>query len=167
MASVSRPTRTSPPPSGARRTIATYTSYQEAERAVDLLSDQRFPVNRIAIVGTGLRSVEQVVGRLTTGRAALTGAGQGALIGLFIAVLFGLFFTGPGFLGLLAYTVIFSAILGAMFWAIWHAAQGGGRDFASIAGTYADRYELQVDEDVADEARRLLDRTPAGDPDAA
>jgi hypothetical protein len=109
MASVPRPTRMSPPPSGARRTIATYASYQEAEQAVDLLSDERFPVNRVAIVGTGLRSVEQVVGRVTTGRAALTGAGQGAL----------------------------------------------------------DRYGLQVDEEVADEARRLLDRTPAGDPDAA
>ena len=60
MASVPRPTRMSPPPSGARRTIATYASYQEAEQAVDLLSDERFPVNRVAIVGTGLRSVEQV-----------------------------------------------------------------------------------------------------------
>jgi hypothetical protein len=159
MASVPRPTRMSPSTSGARRTIATDSSYQEAERAVDLLSDQRFPVERVAIVGTGLRSVEQVVGRLTTGRAALTGAGQGAFIGLFIAVLFGLFFTGPDFLGLLAYTVIFSTILGAIFWAIWHGTQGGRRDFASVSGTYADRYELQVDEEVADEARRLLDRT--------
>jgi membrane protein required for beta-lactamase induction len=166
MASVPRRTRMSPSPTGARRTIATYSSYQEAERAVDLLSDQRFPVERVAIVGTGLRSVEQVVGRVTTGRAALTGAGQGALIGLFIAVLFGLFFTGPGFLGLLAYAVIASAIFGAILWAIWHAAQGGRRDFASVAGTYADRYELQADEEVADEARRLLDRRPADRPDS-
>jgi hypothetical protein len=160
MASVPRPTRISPSPSGARRTIATYPSYQEAERAVDVLSDQRFPVERIAIVGTGLRSVEQVVGRVTTARAALTGAGHGAVIGLFIAVLFGLFFTGPGFLGLLAYTVIVSAIFGAILWSISHAAQGGRRDFASVGGTYADRYEVQADEEVADEARRLLDATP-------
>jgi membrane protein required for beta-lactamase induction len=161
MASVPGPTRESPSPTGTRRTIATYSSYEEAERAVDSLSDQQFPVERVAIVGTGLRSVEQVTGRVTTGRAALTGAGQGAFIGLFIAVLFGLFFTGPGFLGLLAYTVIASAIFGAIFWAISHAAQGGRRDFASVAGTYADHYELQADEDVADEAARLLDRTRA------
>ena len=122
MASVPSSTRRSPSPTGARRTIATFSSYEEAERAVDSLSDQQFPVERVAIVGTGLRSVEQVTGRLTTGRAALTGAGQGAFIGLFIAVLFGLFFTGPGFLGLLAYTVIASAIFGAIFWAISHAA---------------------------------------------
>jgi membrane protein required for beta-lactamase induction len=161
MASVPRSTRLSPSPSGARRTVATYSSYEEAERAVDSLSDQKFPVERVAIVGTGLRSVEQVVGRVTTWRAALTGAGQGALIGLFIALLFGLFFTGPGFLGLLAYAVIASTVFGAIFWAIGHALQGGRRDFASVAGMTADRYELQADEEVADEAGRLLDRTLA------
>ena len=165
MASNARPSQLSPAPSDARRDIATYPSYEEAERAVDRLSDQKFPVERIAIVGTGLRSVEQVLGRVTTGRAALTGAGQGALIGLFFAVLFGLFFTGPDFLGLLAYAVITGAIVGAIFWAIAHAAQGGRRDFASFAVTHAERYELQADEDIADEARRLLDRTPADGPD--
>jgi hypothetical protein len=165
MASFAGPSSLSASPSGARRTIARYSSYQEAERAVDWLSDQKFPVERVAIVGTGLRLVEQVIGRVTTWRAALTGAGQGAFIGLFVALLFGLFFTAPGFLGLLAYLIIAGAVFGAIFGAIWHAAQGGRRDFASKVGTYADRIDLQVDEEVADEAQRLLDRTPADGPD--
>jgi hypothetical protein len=160
MASVARPSYPFPSPSGARRTVATYSSYQEAERAVDSLSDQNFPVERVALVGTGLRTVEQVVGRLTTGRAALTGAGQGAFIGLFTTLLFGLFFTGPEFLGLLTYVVIAGAVFGAVLGVIWHAAQGGRRDFASVVATYAERIELQVDDEVADEARRLLERTP-------
>jgi hypothetical protein len=150
-------TRTSPP-SSARRTVAGYSSYKEAERAVDRLSDQKFPVERVAIVGTGLRSVEQVVGRVTTGRAALIGGGEGAGFGFFFAVLFGLFLSGPDFLGLLAYSVITGVVVGAIFGAIWHAGQRGRRDFASIGGTYAERYEVQVDDEVADEAQRLLDR---------
>jgi hypothetical protein len=158
MATIGRPTRTYPTPSSARRTIATYSSYPEAERAVDWLSDQQFPVEQLAIVGTGLRSYEQVIGRLTTGRAALTGAGQGALIGLFIAVLFGLFFTGPAFLGLLLYTVIFGAAIGAAFGAISHAGTSGRRDFASVERVYAERYEVQADADEATRAQRLLDR---------
>ena len=162
MASNTNSSSLAPSPSDARRTITTYSSYKEAERAVDLLSDQKFPVERVAIIGTGLRSVEQVVGRVTTGRAALTGAGQGALVGVFITLLFGLFLTGPDFLGLLAYAVSVGAIFGAIFGAIWHAAQGGRRDFASIATTYAERYELQADDEVADEARRLLGPAPAG-----
>jgi hypothetical protein len=163
MTSVPSPTPLSRSPGGARRTVATYSSYEEAERAVDLLSDQKFPVERVAIVATGLRLVEQVVRRVTTGRAALTGAGAGALIGLFITVLFGLFLDGPGFLGLLAYSVITGAIFGAIIWALGHWAQGGRRDFASITGTVAERYELQADNEVAGEARRLLDgRRPVG-----
>jgi hypothetical protein len=165
MASVAPPSLLSRSPSGSWRTIAGYASYEEAERAVDWLSDQRFPVERIAIVGTGLRSVEQVLGRVTTGRAALTDAGRGALIGLFFAVLFGLFFTGPEFLELLAYAVVGGATFGAVIGAIGHAAQAGRRDFASIAGTYAERYELQAEEDMADEARRLLDSARTHGPD--
>jgi hypothetical protein len=145
------------PQSSARRTVAEYSSYRDAERAVDRLSDQNFPVERVAIVGTGLRSIEAVIGRVTTWRAALTGGVQGAVIGFFFAVLFGLFLSGPEFLGLLAYALATGVVTGAIFGAVWHAAQGGRRDFASIGGTYAERYEVQADEQVADEARRLLD----------
>jgi hypothetical protein len=146
----------------ARRTVASYSSYRDAERAVDWLSDRGFPVEHVAIVGTGLRTVERIAGRLTTGRAALAGAGPGAFIGLAFALLFGLFFTGPGFLALLAYAVVMGAALGAIFGAIGHAALGGRRDFASVAGTEAERYEVQVEESFAGEAERLLDAMPGG-----
>ena len=149
-------------PSGPRRAIATYSSYREAERAVDRLSDQGFAVERVAIVGSGLRSVEQVAGRMTTAGAALRGAVQGVLIGLLLAALFGLFFTGPGFLALLAYALGGGAVFGALVGWLAHGAQGGGRDFTSVVGIQADRYEVQVDEAVADEARRLLDAMPEG-----
>jgi hypothetical protein len=144
-----------------RRSIASYSTYVEAERAVDRLSDQGFPVQRSAIVGRGLRSVEQVTGRMTAGRAALIGAGEGAMIGLLFALLFGLFFTGPEFGGLLLYSVIvgaaFAAPLGAI---VQYANSGGRRDFVSATRIEADRYDLQVEEDAADEATRLLEAMP-------
>jgi hypothetical protein len=140
-----------------RRTIASYSSYSDAERAVDVLSDRDFPVERVAIVGTGIRFVEQVGGRLTTGRAALMGAGQGALIGLLFALLFGLFLTSASdFIGVLIYGLVAGTIFGAIFGAIGHAATGGRRDFASASGMRADTYELQVDTEVADRATELL-----------
>ena len=153
--------RQSPTPSRSRRTIATYSTYREAERAVDWLSDQGFAVENIAIVGTGLRTVEQVMGRVTVARAALIGAGQGALIGLLFALLFGLFFTGPGFFGLLLYAVVVGAIFGAVFGAMAHGMRRGERDFASMQRTEAERYEVQVDDAVAGEAQRLLTAMPA------
>ena len=147
----------------ARTTVATYDTYREAERAVDFLSDKGFPVQRAAIVGTGLRTVEQIAGRLTTGRAALIGATQGAMIGLLFALLFGIFLTADSaFFGVLLYGLVVGALFGALFGAIAKAMQGGRRDFASVQGMTADKYEVQVDHEVSAEAKQLLAELPAG-----
>ena len=147
--------------SSRRRTIASYTDYQDAERAVDWLSDQGFAVERGAIIGTGLRSVEQVTGRMTVGRGALVGAGEGTLIGALIALLFGLFFSGPDFGGLLLYSLVVGASFGAITGAIIQAITGNERNFTSTTTVATDRYEVQVDEAVAADATRILDRMPA------
>src|SRR5215510_6341987 len=68
------------------QTAATFPDYASAQRAVDFLSDEKFPVERTAIVGTNLRLVENVLGRMTTGRAAIAGAASGAWFGLFIGL---------------------------------------------------------------------------------
>lgn len=147
---------------GARTTVATYGEYRDAERAVDFLSDQGFPVERIAIVGTGLKTVEQVAGRLTTGRAALAGAAQGAMIGGLFALFFGLFFdVEEAFIGILLYGLIAGALFGAVFSAVAQAAQGGRRDFASVTAMQAERYELQVDHEVSVKAKQVLAELPA------
>jgi hypothetical protein len=149
-------------PPADRRTIATVTSYEAAERAVDFLSDEHFPVEHVTIVGTGLRYVEQVSRRLTTGNVALLGAGTGALLGLFWGLLFGLFFTvdSGGFFGVLGYSLVIGTAFGAVCGAIAHSATSGHRDFASTADTRADRYEVQVDTGFADQAERILSHMP-------
>ena len=147
--------------SSRRRTIASYTDYRDAERAVDWLSDQGFAVERGAIIGAGLRSVEQVTGRMTAGRAALVGPAEGTLIGALIALLFGLFFSGPDFGELLLYSLAVGASFGAIAGALAQVVTGNGRNFASTMTVATDRYEVQVDEDVAAEATQILDRMPA------
>ena len=145
----------------ARRTIETYDRYADAERAVDFLSDNGFPVERVAIVGRDLRIVEQVTGRMTLGHAALRGALTGALTGALIGWLFWLFnwfdpIVASGWLILDG--LWFGALVGALFGLLAHAMTGGRRDFASVPMTTADRYELLVDEEVADQAASLLAR---------
>lgn len=149
--------------SATRRTIATYLDYASAERAVDYLADQDFAVEHTAIIGRGLRSVEQVAGRMSAGRAALVGLGEGALIGTLFALLFGVFFSGPGFGGLLLYGILTGGLFGAMLGAFGHVTVSDGRrDFVSDTSIAADRYEVQVDDSVADEAERLLGAMPGG-----
>ena len=48
--------------------IGTYPTYAKAQEAVDYLSDNQFPVENVTIVGTDLRLVERVTGRLTAVR---------------------------------------------------------------------------------------------------
>lgn len=136
-------------------TVATYDSYAQAERAVDYLSDNGFPVEHSRIVGSNLHLVEQVTGRVTTGRAALAGAGSGAWFGLFIGLLVGLFTTGPAWVGLVLGGLLIGAVWGAIFGFIAQYAMRGRRDFASDRALVADRYDVVVTSD-AERARTLI-----------
>jgi hypothetical protein len=148
---------TSPPGAGSRRTIATFASYGEAERAVDYLSDQRFPVERVAIVGSGLRWVEQVTGRLDFVRAALDGALSGGFAGVLFGFVLGIFVVDDtDAIALLFLGLVFGVVFGAIWGLLAHWASGGRRDFTSVPGIVADRYDVIVDTEVADEAERLL-----------
>lgn len=154
-------TGTPPSDSRARKTVASYSSYAEAEHAVDSLSDQGVAVEHTAIVGKGLRSVEQVTGRMTAGRAALNGLGEGALIGTLFALLFGIFFNGPDFGYLLVYSVVTGGLFGVTMGVIAYAVDSDGRrDFVSNTSISADRYEVQADDELAAEARSALASTP-------
>src|SRR5918997_7179681 len=116
----------------ARQPVASFATYAEAQRAVDLLSDAGFPVEVAEIVGYDLRLVERVLGRITTVRAAGAGAASGAWFGLFIGLLVGLFTTGPEWLGLVLGGVLIGAFWGAVFGFFAHWATRGMRDFASV-----------------------------------
>jgi uncharacterized protein YqgC (DUF456 family) len=148
-----------PSPRTGTRTVATFASYGEAERAVEYLVEQKFPVQKVAVVGLDVRMVEQVVGRLGWGRAALSGAGTGAVTGALVGWIFGVFSRiHPLIAGLTlaAYGLIIGAIIGAVIGLILYAMQRGRRDFTAVRAMQPSRYEVVVGDEVADEAARLL-----------
>ncbi|MFU8851455.1 general stress protein [Micromonospora sp. SL1-18] len=145
-------------------TIGSYPDYPSAQQVVDYLADNRFPVERTSIVGTDLTLVETITSRLTTGRAALVGAGAGAWFGLFIGLLFGIF-TAGNWVAVIVLGLVIGAIWGAVFGAVAHAMAGGRRDFTSSSSLRASQYAVTVEADLADQARQLLARmhlTPTG-----
>lgn len=143
----------------AREMVGSYTDYADAQRAVDFLSDEKFPVERSAIVGSDLRLVELVVGRLNYGRAALAGAASGAWFGVLIGLFLGLFTPGlDGLLGVVLAGLLFGALAGAAFGLAGHAMSGGRRDFISQRQLAAARYDVVVDSAFANEARTVLAR---------
>ena len=139
----------------AWNTVASYDDYADAQRAVDRLSDDGFPVEYLDIVGSDLRLVERVTGRLTKGRAAAAGAASGAWFGLFMGLLIGLFTTGSWF-GLLLAGAAIGAAWGAVFGYLGHAATKGARDFASARTLVAIRYDVVARNGYADAARSGL-----------
>jgi hypothetical protein len=149
------PGEDAPSPS-ARHTLARFSTYPEAQHLVDQLSDDGFDVATLAIIGTDLKTVEQVTGRVTTGRAALLGAGAGAWWGLFVGLLLSLFSTS--ILGPLLVGLVVGAVFGAVFGAVGHAAMRGKRDFSSVQALIAGTYEVVVSQEHAAEAERHLRR---------
>src|SRR5215211_8075887 len=73
------------------QSLAVYDDYASAQKAVDFLSDKEFPVENCMIVGTDLKRVERITGRLTTGRVALGGLISGIWLGMFVGLIFALF----------------------------------------------------------------------------
>ena len=144
------------PPRGD--TIAQYGTYLEAQKAVDYLSDNHFPVQAVTIVGVDLRMVERVTGRLTYARVALAGLASGAWFGLFVGLLITFFGEAEGF-SLIA-AVIIGAAFGLLFGVMSYAFTGGRRDFTSITQTVATKYEVLCEHKVAAQARDMLNNLP-------
>ena len=145
------------PVSAAWNTVARFEDYESAQRAVDRLSDDGFPVEKLDIVGSGLRLVERVTGRLTSGRAAGAGALTGLWAGLLFGILLGLFTSGHSFLAVAATGAALGVLWGAAFGYVAHARTRGRRDFSSMRRLVAARYDLIAREGTVDRARTMLD----------
>jgi hypothetical protein len=130
--------------------LGVYDEYARAQHVVDFLSDQGFPVQNVEIVGTELRSIERVTGRLTRGKIAAAGALSGLWIGLFVGIAFSLFSDRNQFGFLLT-----TPLLGYST-----ATRRGTRDFASVNQIVATKYEVLVEHNHAANAHELLAAMP-------
>ncbi len=149
-----------------RQDVASYRSYAAARQAVDRLAEHDFPLERVSIVGHGLNFVEQVTGRRGYPSAALSGAATGAAIGALFGFVAGLFNWVEPLVSALAlgfYGLILGAVLGLIFGLISKAL--GGEDFNSIGGMQADHFDVVVDDDLVERARRVLDEAGHSRPD--
>jgi hypothetical protein len=153
------PTDPSPPINpitAAWNTVARFDDYEAAQRAVDRLSDDGFQVEKLDIIGTDLRLVERVTGRLTTLRAAGAGAVSGLWAGLLVGLLLGLFTKGNAWVAVILVGAALGAAWGAIFGAAAHAATRGQRDFSSVRMLAASHYDLVARDGTVDQARTML-----------
>ena len=139
--------------------VGSYDSYERAQAAVDYLSDEKFPVETVTIIGSDLKMVEKVTGRLTMGRAIGAGAAGGAWWGLFVGLLLGIFASdGANWIGSVLTGLLIGLAFGAAFGGMGYAATGGRRDFTSTSKITAGRYDVMCNPANAEDARAQLAR---------
>src|SRR4051794_16951715 len=141
------------------QSLGVYDQYADAQRAVDFLSDHEFPVENCMIVGTELKQVERVTGRLTYNRVALGGVLSGAWLGVFVGVVLSFFDSAAPLVTILS-TMLFGALFGVVWAVLGFAATRGQRDFSSVSRIVATRYEVLVEHKLATQGRELLAQLP-------
>lgn len=134
--------------------LGTYDTYAEAQRVIDRLAKAEFDVQHLSIVGSGLKSVERVTGRLSWGRAALGGAVTGIWLGLFFGLLWLLF------LAVTPLFVLWAALIGAgfgiLFGIVTYAITRRYRDFSSTQQLVVTSYEVIIDPEFTAKAQAVL-----------
>lgn len=137
--------------------LGRYSDYQDAQKVVDFLADNDFPVNNVSIIGNDLKLVERVSGKLTYPKVALQGAMQGAMMGLFFGLIM-MLFSPPGVN--IATVMLAALLIGAVMWMIFgiiqYALRRGKRDFASTRQVLPASWDVIVNPQVAGQAQALL-----------
>jgi hypothetical protein len=138
--------------------LGTYDSYGDAQAVVDRLAKAEFPVKQVSIVGSDLKSVERVTGKLTYGKAAAAGAASGAWIGLFLGLIMFMFSTTPNTIVYVGAAAIIGAGFGMFFQIVMYTLGRKRRDFTSIHQVIAGKYDIIVDQSLTARAQELLSR---------
>ena len=142
--------------------LGVFEKYVDAQKAVDTLSDNQFPVENCLIVGTDLKQMERVTARLTWGRVALGGLLSGVWLGLFVGLILSLFSRPSSPLTLLLSTALYGAVFGLVWSVVGYAFTRGARDFSSVSQVVATRYEVFCEHKVAQQAREILAKAGIG-----
>lgn len=148
------------------QTVASFPTYEAAQKAVSSLIAAEVPARDIAIVGQGLRSIERITGRLGYASAARSGAVNGLLLGLLFSAI--LVIGSPSvpiqaFVGVLFVGIAIGMLLSIVAYSFVRRR----RDYASVMQVIADHYEVTVADNSVHRARQVLGPQSSSAPAAA
>lgn len=146
-------------------TVASFPTYEAAQKAVSSLIAADIPARDIAIVGQGLRSIERITGRLGYASAARSGAVNGLLLGLLFSAI--LVIGSPSvpiqaFVGVLFVGIAIGMLLSIVAYSFVRRR----RDYASVMQVVADHYEVTVTDGSVHRARQVLGPQTTATPSA-
>jgi hypothetical protein len=139
----------------AGETVASFSQYEQAQKAVSTLIAGDVPAKEIAIVGQGLRSIERITGRLGYAAAARSGAVNGLVLGVLFAFVFVIgspTIAIQAFVGVLLVGIAFGMLLSIVLYSFVRRR----RDYASVMQVAADHYDVRVAPSSVHRARAAL-----------
>lgn len=143
-----RTSRNVPPAVPQGEVIADFTQYVDAVAYVEKLVANNFPAGMIAIVGSDLRSVERVRGRMSYARVAINGAITGSWLGLIYAFLFGPAIDTSNIVSgsnsSMGASIVIGAGIGMLFQVLRFTMTRNKRGFVSQSSMVASKYQIQV-----------------------
>jgi hypothetical protein len=138
--------------------VGEFQNYLDAVALVDRIVAGGFAANLVAIVGSDLRTVERVRGRITYGRMAMNGALNGAWLGLFAGLIFASATSAVTFTN----DVVAAAVVGAGLGMIWGVTRmsmrGANRQFMSSSMIIAASYRVVVPDGMGAKANELASK---------
>lgn len=148
MSSKPKTTKNSPAPVPQGQVVAEFSQYEEATGYVENLVKNNFPPNMILIVGSDIKSVERVRGKLSYARVAISGATTGAWMGLLVGLIFGSSATAAdatsAAMGSLTSSLLIGAGIGMLINVIRFSLAKRKRGFISQSSMVAAKYQVQV-----------------------
>lgn len=130
--------------------VAKFAEYAAAVDCVDQLIRHEFPAPMVAIVGSDLRSVERVRGKLSYASVAFRGIITGSWLGLIVTLLLPVgSVTAAG--------IIIGAGLGMLFNVLRFSLARNRHEFSSSTQVIAANYDIVVPHPMADKAKQAMD----------
>jgi hypothetical protein len=143
--------------------LASFTDYKQAVSYVEKMIENDFPAKLVSIIGTDLKTVESIRGKLGYGRVSISGAITGSWLGLFFGLIFGA--TGVNSEQALLTNVMAGIVIGAgigmLLNIIRFSVTKNRRGFISGQTVIAKKYEVVVPNDQADQAKRAISASAA------
>jgi hypothetical protein len=93
------------------QSLASFSDYKDAVAYVEKMIENDFPARLVSIIGTDLKTVETIKGKLGYGRVSLSGALTGSWLGMFLGLIFGA--TGTGTEEVLLTNVLAGIVIGS------------------------------------------------------
>jgi hypothetical protein len=142
--------------------VGQFKNYLEAVKVVEQLVDNGFPARLVSIIGSDLKTVETLKGKLGYGRVALSGAVTGSWIGLFFGLLFGATSTTEQVvITNLSAGIVIGAGVGMLLNVIRFSLTKNKRSFISAQAVIAKKYDVIVPTGQLADAKKAIKASAA------